>query len=624
MFSDTKEFKKWLRESYNHFKETKEFAKKTRDYYNGEQLDYWIKLVLANRGQPEQHENNIAKHNNYILGFKAERETEIHVLGVQQQDKAIANLHNAILKTIRENADFQEEIDLSDSHLSIEGLSVFEQSVVASGEFDEFGREHKDITFRELDIQDVYLDPFSRATDYNKDARYISEAFWVDKEVLYQFVDRQVVDNLSSYNYINDVKDDDLENIYDRKRVLVIYTWYKKYDEESKKDKTYFCFWSGETILIQEESPYMFDGFPFEVNFLNRDFKGKIKYWGLYKDIMPLQDNINYAKLRLFNMIGTSKTLVQRNALIDDDLDSFKSEYSVDSAIVMVEDLNGIKDVRMQGHIQQLLNVIIDSRNQINEILGVNKEMLGIANNRMSAVGQERRIETGLIGLSKFLKACANRDKKVARKSIKLIEQYYDTQRAISIVDEDFMQEYIIINEAIKNEYGGVSYEVEDDKLVPISKNKIVAGKYDLIYTNKLKSTSINAERLRANVELVKILQSTNPELVKYIVPEILKDSESPSADKIRRIVYQKEQEEIANPNNERVAKEDESKKYLDIAYKNSMINLNNAKAKAMLNKNQIDLQKAYANAVLSKESLINKQQQNMLRAGKGVANGLV
>jgi hypothetical protein len=378
-----------------------------------------------------------------------------------------------------------------------------------------------------------------------QDGRYFAEAYWVDKEVLYRFADKDVVDGLSVNNFISDVHNDDLTIVnQNRKRCLVVYMWYKKYDTESKKDKIYFSFWSGNTILVQAENPFIFDSFPFEFTFLNRDFDAKIKYWGLYRDVMPLQDNINYAKLRLFNMIGTSKTLVQRGAIQDDDIDLFAAEFALNSATVLVEDINGIKDVKMQSQIQQLLNVIIDSRNQINEILGVNKEMLGTANNRMSAVGQERRIETGLVGLSKFLKACETRDKRVAKKTIKLVEQYYDSERVISIIDEDFAQEYLIINQTVQNEYGGVSYDLtEDGKLVPISQNKIIAGKYDLIYTNKLKSTSINSERLRANVELVKILQSTNPDLVQYIVPEILKDSDSPSADKIRRIVYQKEQE---------------------------------------------------------------------------------
>ena len=48
------------------------------------------------------------------------------------------------------------------------------------------------------------------------------------------------------------------------------------------------------------------------------------------------------------------------------------------------------------------------------------------------------------------------------------------------------------------------------------------------------------------------------------------------------------------------------------------MINLNNAKAKAMLNNNDINLQKAYSSAIVAGESIRTKQQQQMLNAGKG------
>ena len=62
----------------------------------------------------------------------------------------------------------------------------------------------------------------------------------------------------------------------------------------------------------------------------------------------------------------------------------------------------------------------------------------------------------------------------------------------------------------------------------------------------------------------------------------------------------------------------EEADKQIDMAYKQSMINLNNSKARAMLNKNDIDLQKAFSTAVIAKENVINKQQQAMLKAGKG------
>lgn len=100
MYNDTYLFTEWLKESSRHFEKTKKFSKKVREYYNGDQLDGTIKQILANRGQPEQYENNIAKHNNAILGFKKERQIDIRLFGRQQRDRVSADMLN-VQKTVQ-------------------------------------------------------------------------------------------------------------------------------------------------------------------------------------------------------------------------------------------------------------------------------------------------------------------------------------------------------------------------------------------------------------------------------------------------------------------------------------------------------------------------------------------
>lgn len=622
MFEDTVLLIEWLRESTNHFKKTKEFSKKVREYYNGDQLDVTVKNILANRGQPEQYENNIAKHNNAILGFKKEREIDIRLFGRQQQDKAGADMLNALVKAITQVGDYQEQIDSLDMELALEGVSIAELSIGATGEYDEFGREHKDVELHHVPSSEAFLDPFSRGKNYNDDARYLTRCFWIDREdMLGLGFDKEKIEECSNLNYMSDMIDDDLltdENY--RKRVLLSYTWYRKWDEESKQDKYYYCFWSNSTILLQNESPFNFKGFPYEVEFLNRDFLGKIKYWGLYRDIMPIQDHINYAKLRLQNMLANNKTLINKSALINEDIEQFNDEWSLDNATVMVEDINGIKDIKQNVQIQQILNIIIDGRNQISELLNSNKELLGTANNRMSGVGQEQRIQTGLVGLSRFMSSSDNLQKKIVKKVVEFIKQYYNTQRVVSIIDEDLMQNYVTMNEVIRNEHGGVAFDsVDGGVLKPRVNNAIDVGKYDLIFTAKPKSNSASAERLRQNVELLKVLQSTNPELVKYLIPDILKDSDSPSAKKIKEIIEQKDAQQQNSPQAQQQQQLEAENNRLNMMLKQSQANLNNTKAKAMIDKNKIDLQKAFSNSLVAKQSVQAKMDKNQLDAMRRV-----
>jgi len=622
MFEDTTTLIEWLRESAYHFKKTKELSQKAREYYNGDQLDSFIKNVLANRGQPEHYENQIAKHNNSILGFKKNREVEIKLFGRQQQDRASADVLNAILKAITQVSSYTTEVDALDDTLSLEGVAVAELSVTATGEYDEFGREHKDLDIKQVPPDEIYLDPFSRGKNYNDDARYLTRCFWMDADDLPKLgFDESKTKELTNVNFASSMVEDDIQTDKSfRKRVLLAYTWYRKFDAKSGRDKFYYCFWSDNTILLQNESPFLAEGFPYEVEFLHRDFKGDIKYWGLYKDIIPLQDSINYSKLRLQNMLANNKTLINKGALIDEDIEQFNEEYSLDDATVMVEDINGIKEVKQNVQIQQILNIIIDSRNQISELLNANKEMLGVANNRMSGVGQEQRIQTGLVGLSRFMDKADNLQKKIIEKSIKFVQQYYDTQRVISIIDEDYAQNYITMNEAARNEKGEYDFDVmSDGSVVPVARNTISVSKYDLIYTAKPKSNSMTSERLKQNVELLKVLQSTEPDLVKYLIPDILRDSDSPSATKIRQIIEQRDTEAQNSPQAQAQAQQEQEITRLNMLLKQSQANLNEAKAKAMIDKNKIDLQKAYSNSLIAKESVQAKRDKNQLDAMRRV-----
>jgi vacuolar-type H+-ATPase catalytic subunit A/Vma1 len=139
------------------------------------------------------------------------------------------------------------------------------------------------------------------------------------------------------------------------------------------------------------------------------------------------------------------------------------------------------------------------------------------------------------------------------------------------------------------------------------------------VFTAKPKSSSASAERLRQNVELLKILQSTDPELVKYLVPEILKDSDSPSAKKIRAIIEQRDAQAQNSPEADANAQMQKQIENLNMQLKYSQTNLNNAKAKAMLDKNKIDLQKAFSSSLIAKQNVQTKKDKNQLDALKGV-----
>lgn len=616
MFEDTTVLIEWIRESNLHFAATKAMSRKIRNYYNGDQLDDTIRRILYNRGQPEHYENQIAKHNNAIIGFKQERDVETFLFGRQQRDRASADMLNATIKAITQTTKYDDTVDEIDNDLCLDGVACVEMRVKASEERDPFGRKHKDASANRVPPDELYLDPFSRAKNYNDDARHLTRCFWVDRSDLYQYpFNKDDIENLSTYNYLSDIQSDDLEHDETiRDRVLLAYTWYREYDAEAKKMKFYYVFWSDTTILLQDESPFDFNGFPYELRFLNRDFKGDIKYWGLYRDIIPLQDAINYAKLRLQNMLANNKTAVERSALDNQDEEAFRDEWNMDNALVIVNDANGIKEFKQNVQIQQILNTVVDSRRQISELLNTNNEMLGTANNRMSGVGQERRIETGLVGLSRFVKASDGLQKQIYHKFVDLIAQYYDTQRVVSIIDEDYAQNFIVMNEPAYNANGGVDYEMlPGGKLRPKVTNKINIGKYDLIYVAKPKQNSMSDERLRQNVELLKVVQQSRPDLVPYMLPGILRDSHSPDARALKARIEQMEEERVKSPQAQELERLKQQNMQLENSLKASQVSLNHAKAQGVSDRNRIDLQKAWSRSRIDQANVRAKEDKSMM-----------
>jgi tetrahydromethanopterin S-methyltransferase subunit A len=160
---------------------------------------------------------------------------------------------------------------------------------------------------------------------------------------------------------------------------------------------------------------------------------------------------------------------------------------------------------------------------------------------------------------------------------------------------------------------------MEDGTIKPKTSNAIVVGKYDLIFSAKPKSDSMSSERLRQNVELLKVLQSTDPELVKYLIPDILKDSDSPSAKKIRDIITQKDKEGQNSPQAQQNTQLQSENAKLEMMLKQSQANLNNTRAQAMMDKNKIDLQKAFSGSLVAKEMVQAKNSKNQLDAMRGI-----
>ena len=617
MFADTTTLNLWFQESLDLLKPSRLLAEKSAQYANGEQLDSEIKLTLSNRGQPEQWENNIAKVDNKIAGYKQNKETEIKLFGTQKADQNTALLLQDTVRAIHEQSDFSDEKESSDEDIRHAGFAVQEIKIKQSDEEDQFGVKLKDVYVENIPANQSFLDPYAKQKDY-EDARYFHRAFWTDRDELYIDFDKKLVDAIPVYsNNLDPELDEDLYESTRRNRVLIIYTWYKKYDKKSNSMKWYYAYWSGSVILKQEQNPFeeYFDGMPIVVSFL-RSRKHTIQYAGMYKDVLPLQDALNFAKLKIWHKLGNVKVLVQRDAV--EDIMVFKDEYSLDDSITEVEDIGGIKEIKQHNDIAQYLNIIVDSRNQIQEIMGLSDEFLATASNRMGYDALNARINMGALGLGNFLKASARLQEHTLKKMIPLIQEFYNANRIMKIVDEEMGARYFEINTPALDTNGFYEYDLDEQgNAIPRLENKLDIGKYDLVYREMDKPFTNTAERYRQDVELMKMLGQIKPQYVELLLPDLLADSHSSIADKIKMIIESMNAQQ--DPSADQNTQFELMKKQLEIEELRSKIDLNKSKSQHTSEKNIVDMERIGQNersSMRSAEAKNNSALLNMIMQG--------
>lgn len=536
------ELRAMLKESYELSKAWRDNALKHRRYFDGEQLSQDVLEVLSSRGQPVQWENQYKRVGNKILGYKMTMKQRVEVSGRQRHDKTVAKILSDVLMAIPDSTDYYAHKERADEDLMIVGISVMEATVRILPDEDILGHKEKEIRGFHVPFGEAYPDPYAKSPDYS-DARYFHRCRWLDREALYEHFDHKLVDTLlNAQNYTNDYNMNEWRNrsgLKDAKRdrILVTTTWVKEYDKALGRRVTRWYVWSNTTILKCGDSPYRFDNFPFTVRVMYRKPDGSV--YGLFEDIMPLQDSINFKHLRIANMLGSTKLLYESGAVDDPDL--FAEEYSKDDAVVMVRDgaisEKKIHEIKHQAEIQYLMQQIVDTRRMIDQVIGLNDEALGAAVNRMSGYAIEQRQSAGMVGLQRFLNTSAKQDEDFYRIASHYVQQYYNAEQVMRIVEPNQAERLLVINEIQRDNYGAIVRK--NGK--PVRNNTIEVGRYDVTMKMVPMNRGAIGERYATGTELLKVAQQINPVLAQRYFPEMLRDVESPAADKMLELVNELE-----------------------------------------------------------------------------------
>lgn len=480
-----------------------------KKYYHGDQLPYDVKELIEQRGQIPVIENIYKMIVDKILGYKSESIQEVKLSGRQAQDKPLATLLNDLLKVFSQQDNFDSQITKRDKDL-IFGMAVVKLWV----EKDKFGDIH--ISFENIPADSFIVDKYSREKDAS------------DARRMHRVINLSADDAFLQFN--KNVSFSQKEQYDDR--VCVIETWIKEsYIDENKQKQSGFSryIWNDiDGILSYEPVPFKTKEHPFVVARYQIDHK--LKWYGLFRGIKPMQDYINLAENRMLNMMSSMKIFYEEGAVLDPV--KFVNEASADNAIVAVNEgaltNKKLEFVQNQAQISALSSKINEKLNLAKILSGLNDEALGFGGARQSGIAIQQRQEIGLMGLGEYLQTSDEMDKAIFKKALFLMMHYFTKKQVFKIVDKKTGERYFAINDE-NNE-----------------NSKIKIGAFDLIYKTQLKQFG-RQERFMHWSEILKSIAGIRQDIIPALLPIMLKDTESPVVEDIEEALAKADENAAQN-----------------------------------------------------------------------------
>lgn len=518
MTPEDKKLLSYLQETFDEAKKLTEGSRRegrdAYEYMRGNQLPDDVKAELADRGQPARWENIYMKIDNKVEGMKMMTQEEIAVLPRSVDKKEQFMTITNVLRASQDATEWKTHKKRADRDLRIVGLSAIEEQLHVLDEVDAQGKRLKEIRRIHLPALECLPDMYASAPDMS-DSRYFHRTRMMHKASLKKLFG-EAVNNLP-------------ENADGMVRINR--TWYRHPDDGSVR----VAVWEYSTLLEDKESPFSkLDRFPVAIRRLR--WSHRKEYYGMYRDVRPFQDSVNFTMLRLINMLGSSKLLIESDAV--EDIDSFKDEYALDNSVTEVRGgalrEKKIQDISQTNNVSQLMSIVQDARLQAELVIGLNSEVLGSAVNRLSGYAIESRQNAGLVGLQNYMDVSGELDIDLAQIDLKIMEEHFTAEQIFYIDGKNGKpREQVVLNAYERDEKGRMEYQDGAAK----QKSIMSLGRYDVSFRRVPFNRGATGERQKNWTELLKMLPQEDALL---LIPSMLRDTESPEAEEAQRIIEER------------------------------------------------------------------------------------
>ena len=387
-------------------------------YYSANQLPRSVGAAIKERGNLRFIENVYQAIINVFLGRKQQSLTTIKVIGTQEQDAPLANILNQILNSYWSRREFLGALLERDKFL-ISGCGVFELLLtpLCAGGYD--------IALNALRADHIVIDRYSTRADAS-DARRFTRKFNVPAAHARALFGSGVIADADG-------------GVYDE-RAIIYETWAK--DERGLWHR---YFWQNSNLLKFEFAPLCGGRLhPFVIRKFKLDENGN--YFGLFRDLKALQDNINFNENKQTDMLAKVQVLYEGDA-INDENEFLNAINRNDVAIRLRSGALNSGKIQINQNLQKL-QVLNEKTNQKRELMrmisGISEDIFGATNTTRQTENFKR--EFSEISLKVFLGASELMDMELCRKMIDLIQFYFNGSQIYKMVDERQIARYIQVS----------------------------------------------------------------------------------------------------------------------------------------------------------------------------------
>jgi hypothetical protein len=436
--------------------EARQLSERDRDYVDNIQLTAEEIAILEKRGQAPSIDNRIKTKVDYLVGFEKQQRIMPKALPRTPKHETDADGATQGLRYVSESEDYNSKRSAVWRNMLVEGsggIRVYvepskyaqpmnQQAMMASSAMTP--PQEMDIKIDYVAWDRMFADPHASALDYS-DGTYKGLVVWSDyDDALQEYSDNEDAADILDATLAaapSDTYDDKPKfNLWadkKRKRVRICQIWVKRGDD------WYWAEYTKGGILKAGPSPHKTDKgesddeLVFQAAYRNRDNDT----YGLVREMIPLQDEINKRRSKSLHLLSVSQTVYEDGAV--DDIEKFRKE-SVRPDGTMKVNHNALAEKRIQFNTRTDLaeghfKLLQEAKNSI-DLKGPNATEMGDKTGGSNAASGKAIIASqqgGMTQIGDLMDNLRHMDKQVYRKIWNRVRQYWTAEKWIRVTDDD-------------------------------------------------------------------------------------------------------------------------------------------------------------------------------------------